>query len=113
VKQVLAYASRFATSDSLWDAIRLEDGRLIRIQYRPTLETLRGGDVSLSTALTSRENEVLSLLARGASNKVIARELEISVHTAKFHVASVLAKLGARNRSDAVVLGIRRGLILL
>jgi DNA-binding NarL/FixJ family response regulator len=64
-------------------------------------------------ALTSRENEVLSLLARGASNKVIARELKISVHTAKFHVASVLAKLGARNRSDAVVLGIRRGLILL
>jgi DNA-binding CsgD family transcriptional regulator len=64
-------------------------------------------------ALTSRENEVLSLLARGASNKVIARELRISVHTAKFHVASVLAKLRARNRSDAVVLGIRRGLILL
>jgi DNA-binding NarL/FixJ family response regulator len=64
-------------------------------------------------ALTSRENEVLSLLARGASNKVIARELNISVHTAKFHVASLLAKLGARNRSDAVALGIRRGLILL
>jgi DNA-binding NarL/FixJ family response regulator len=64
-------------------------------------------------ALTPRENEVLSLLARGASNKVIARELNISVHTAKFHVASVLAKLGARNRSDAVALGIRRGLILL
>jgi DNA-binding NarL/FixJ family response regulator len=65
------------------------------------------------TALTTRENEVLSLLARGASNKVIARELKISVHTAKFHVASVLAKLGARNRSDAVAIGIRRGLILL
>ena len=64
-------------------------------------------------ALTSREDEVLSLLAHGASNKVIARELGISVHTAKFHVASVLAKLGARNRSDAVAIGIRRGLILL
>lgn len=64
-------------------------------------------------ALTPREHEVLSLLAHGASNKVIARELKISVHTAKFHVASVLAKLGARNRSDAVAIGIRRGLILL
>lgn len=63
--------------------------------------------------LTPRENVVLSLLAHGASNKVIARELKISVHTAKFHVASVLAKLGARNRSDAVAIGIRRGLVLL
>jgi two-component system, NarL family, nitrate/nitrite response regulator NarL len=63
--------------------------------------------------LTPRESEVLSLLAHGASNKVIARTLQISVHTAKFHVASVLAKLGARNRSDAVAIGIRRGLILL
>jgi DNA-binding CsgD family transcriptional regulator len=64
-------------------------------------------------ALTARETQVLALLARGASNKLVARELDISVHTAKFHVASVLAKLGARNRSDAVALGIRHGLILL
>ena len=64
-------------------------------------------------ALTPREGEVLGLLAHGASNKFIARALGISVHTAKFHVASVLAKLGARNRSDAVAIGIRRGLVLL
>jgi DNA-binding CsgD family transcriptional regulator len=64
-------------------------------------------------ALTGRESEVLSLLAEGASNKAIARALDISVHTAKYHVASVLAKLGARNRSDAVAIGMRRGLILL
>jgi DNA-binding NarL/FixJ family response regulator len=63
--------------------------------------------------LTAREYEVLELLAHGASNKSIARELGISVHTAKFHVASVLAKLGAHNRSDAVAIGIRRGLVLL
>ena len=63
--------------------------------------------------LTPSEGEVLALLAHGASNKTIARALDISVHTAKFHVASVLAKLGARNRSDAVAIGIRRGLILL
>src|SRR5262245_798562 len=63
--------------------------------------------------LTPRETEVLGLLAHGASNKSIARALDISVHTAKFHVASVLLKLGARNRSDAVAIGIRRGLVLL
>src|SRR5438477_361125 len=64
-------------------------------------------------ALTARESEVLSLLAEGESNKSIARRLDISVHTAKFHVAAVLAKLGARNRSDAVAIGMRRGLVLL
>ena len=64
-------------------------------------------------ALTPREAEVLGVIARGAPNKLIARELAISVHTAKFHVAAVLAKLGARNRSDAVAIGIRRGSILL
>jgi DNA-binding NarL/FixJ family response regulator len=75
----------------------------------PRLDRPLGAEI----ALTSRENEVLGLLAHGASNKSIARALDISVHTAKFHVASVLAKLGARNRSDAVAIGIRRGLILL
>ena len=64
-------------------------------------------------ALTAREQEVLGLLAHGASNKLIARALGISVHTAKFHIASVVAKLGARNRSDALALAIRRGLLLL
>lgn len=71
--------------------------------------TIGDGEMSL----TPRESEVLGLLARGASNKVIARELKISVHTAKFHVASLLAKLGARNRSDAVAIGIQRSLVLL
>jgi DNA-binding CsgD family transcriptional regulator len=65
------------------------------------------------TELTPREREVLLLLAQGAPNKSIARELDISVHTAKFHVASLLAKLGARNRSDALAIGIKRGVILL
>jgi DNA-binding CsgD family transcriptional regulator len=63
--------------------------------------------------LTSREMETLALIADGASNKVIARRLEISVHTAKFHVASVLAKLHAQNRADAVAIGLRQGLLYL
>ena len=64
-------------------------------------------------ALTARENEVLALLAHGASNKSIARDLGISIHTAKFHVASLLGKLRARNRSDAVAIAVSRGLVLL
>jgi DNA-binding CsgD family transcriptional regulator len=64
-------------------------------------------------ALTPREMETLTLLADGASNKVIARQLNISVHTAKFHVAAVLTKLQARNRADAVAIGLRHGLIYL
>jgi DNA-binding CsgD family transcriptional regulator len=63
--------------------------------------------------LTSRELETLALLSDGASNKVIARQLDISVHTAKFHVASVLAKLHAQNRADAVAIGLRQGLLYL
>jgi DNA-binding CsgD family transcriptional regulator len=63
--------------------------------------------------LTMRERQVASLLVEGASNKLIARRLEISVHTAKFHVAAVLEKLGARNRSDAVAIALRDGLVAL
>lgn len=63
--------------------------------------------------LTTREHEVLVLVAEGASNKMIASRLGISVHTAKFHVGSVLGKLGARSRSDAIAIGLRRGLLLL
>jgi DNA-binding CsgD family transcriptional regulator len=53
------------------------------------------------TTLTAREAEVLSLIARGASNQAIADELYISLHTVKRHVANVLAKLGARSRTEA------------
>jgi DNA-binding CsgD family transcriptional regulator len=61
--------------------------------------------------LSGREQQVTELLVGGASNKVIARELGISVHTAKFHVAAVLDKLGARNRADAVAIALREGLV--
>ncbi len=63
--------------------------------------------------LTRREIEVLQLLAAGLGNKEIASRLHISEHTAKFHVASILSKLGAATRTEAVTLGIRRGLVML
>ena len=61
--------------------------------------------------LTPRELDVLALLAEGASNKTIAKQLGISVHTAKFHVASLLEKLDATGRTDAVAHAARRGVI--
>lgn len=67
----------------------------------------------LAEALTPRESEVLQMLASGLGNKEIAAKLAISEHTVKFHVASILGKLGAASRTEAVSLGIRRGLILL
>lgn len=63
------------------------------------------------TALTARELEVLRLVARGLGNKEIAAELDLSTHTAKYHLASVLAKLGVGSRTEAVSRGIRTGLI--
>jgi len=63
--------------------------------------------------LTARELEVLHLLAEGASNKLIARRLEITPHTAKFHVASIVAKLGAIGRTDAVAKAMRQGLVMI
>ena len=63
------------------------------------------------TDLTPRELDVLALMAEGASNKAIAKRLGISVHTAKFHVGSILDKLDATGRTDAVAHAARRGVI--
>jgi len=67
----------------------------------------------LAEPLTPRESEILQMLASGLGNKEIAAKLAISEHTVKFHVASILGKLGAASRTEAVSLGIRRGLVLL
>jgi NarL family two-component system response regulator YdfI len=64
-----------------------------------------------SEEITSRETEVLRMLAEGLINKEIAARLGISEHTVKFHISSILDKLDASTRTEAVTLGIRRGLI--
>lgn len=92
---------------------------LSTIQAEQMLEQQRGSgfsdiDPTLSgEALTAREREVLLLLSEGLPNKLIARKLQISEHTVKFHVSSIYAKLGATSRTDAVSRGVRRGLITL
>ena len=63
--------------------------------------------------LTPREVEVLERLAEGLANKAIALRLGISDQTVKFHIASIIGKLGATNRTHAVRLAVRRGLIAL
>ena len=67
----------------------------------------------LAESLTPRESEVLVMMSEGLSNKMIAFRLGISEHTVKFHVQSVMAKLNAGTRTEAVMLGIRQGLIML
>jgi DNA-binding CsgD family transcriptional regulator len=75
----------------------------------PQAESASRADVEVP--LTPREVEVLALLAEGASNKMIARRLGISVHTAKFHVGSLIDKLDAVGRTDAVAHAARLGVI--
>jgi DNA-binding NarL/FixJ family response regulator len=62
-----------------------------------------------SVRLSAREREVLALVAAGISNKGIARELQVSPNTVKFHIAAILEKLDAATRAEAVVAALRRG----
>ncbi len=73
----------------------------------------RGADDDYAEPLTTREIQVLELLAEGLPNKSIAERLGISDQTVKFHVSSISGKLGASNRTDAVRRAVRRGLITL
>jgi DNA-binding NarL/FixJ family response regulator len=82
--------------------------------FAVTLPRLPSGPaevIPVTEDLTAREVEVLRLMARGHRNKQLAALLSISEHTAKFHVSSVLAKLGARTRTEAVTIGVMRGLV--
>jgi DNA-binding NarL/FixJ family response regulator len=84
-----------------------------RLQVPRSTENLATGFLESVEALTSREREVLQMLAQGLGNKEIAVRLKISEHTVKFHVASILGKLGASTRTEAVSIALRRGLILI
>ncbi|MCA9670328.1 MAG: response regulator transcription factor [Myxococcales bacterium] len=90
-------------------------GELLDVPARaPTEAPESQPDATASVeSLTPREHEVLSLLAEGLSNPEIAEALDISAHTAKFHVNAILDKLDARTRTEAVVRAARLGLLLL
>ena len=99
-------------------AVAAVDAGLIVVQP-PLLRRLTSPGAGMALAedsvetLTAREHEVLQLVAQGLPNKTIALRLGISEHTVKFHVTSILGKLGAASRTEAVRLGARRGLIIL
>ncbi len=102
--EILAAVEAAAAGLAVVDPVELES--LLRAGH----STPVGSD---SPSLTARELEVLRMLAEGAANKAIAWKLDLSEHTVKFHVASILGKLGASTRTEAVTIGIRKGLILL
>jgi len=102
-------------SDLGADAYILGRGALGRAtSRRKGVDARLDGELDLpAESLTSREVQVLELLAEGLSNKTIAQRLGISDQTVKFHVASISGKLGAVNRTDAVRRAVRHGLITL
>ena len=116
----VAVLPRDAAPATLASAIMLT-GLGLRLLPDSTLDHLRSltdeetappaGDET--PTLTPREREVLLAMADGASNKVIARRLGISFHTAKFHVAAILAKLDADTRTEALARAARLGLVML
>ena len=86
---------------------------MLRPREAPVAEVAPELAEPLVEHLTPREIEVLQLLSEGLGNKEIASRLNISEHTAKFHVASIMGKLGAMSRTEAVTLGIRHGLVMI
>jgi DNA-binding NarL/FixJ family response regulator len=85
--------------------------RIARTKNSTTVEN--EAELAFVEPLTDRELRVLNLLADGLSNPKIARLLSISRNTVKFHVSSIISKLGAASRTEAVTIGVKRGLIIL
>ena len=112
-----AVLSRDASASEIMAAVEAAASGMAVLDPRELDALLRAASpVHISgeaAALTARELEVLRMMADGAANKTIAWKLDISEHTVKFHVASILGKLHAASRTEAVTIGIRQGLILL
>jgi DNA-binding NarL/FixJ family response regulator len=104
------YLLKGAPREEIFRAIRIVHGGGSLLQPIVASKLLRQVSEGIEP-LTPRELEVLALLARGATNREIATDLVITERTAKFHVSSILGKLGADNRTEAVALAAQRGLI--
>jgi NarL family two-component system response regulator YdfI len=114
---VNAVLSREITADELNLAIMAADAGLILLHPTSAFElvpqTLQQPLrlPGMVEPLTPREQEVLRLMSAGLGNKGIAGQLKISEHTVKFHISSILGKLNVNSRTEAVSLGIRKGII--
>ena len=108
------YLLKGVPREQLFEAIRIvhAGGSLLQpIVASKLMRQLSQPAPALVETLTRREQEVLALLARGLQNKEISAELTISPRTVKFHVSSLLGKLGAGNRTEAVAIAAQHGLI--
>ncbi len=113
---VRAILPRDAGADEILSAVEAAAAGLALIRPHELERLLAASPVPAAAQpsnLTARELEVLRMIAEGAANKTIAWKLNISEHTVKFHVASILSKLGAGTRTEAVAIGVRRGLVML
>ncbi len=112
-----AILSRDVTAEELRLAILAAEAGLVLL-HPSSAQALDGRNMARNDdaldpveELTAREQEVLRLVSEGLGNKEIGGRLNISEHTVKFHISSILGKLGATSRTEAVSLGIRRGFI--
>jgi two-component system, NarL family, response regulator YdfI len=110
---VRALLPRDASAEQILAAVEAAGAGMLVADPRDFEALLPSYTASETSVLTARELEVLRMLAEGAANKQIAWKLSISDHTVKFHVASILGKLNAGTRTEAVTTGIRKGLILI
>jgi two-component system, NarL family, response regulator YdfI len=110
---VRALLPRDASAELILAAVEAAGAGMLVADPRDFEALLPSYTASETSVLTARELEVLRMLAEGAANKQIAWKLSISDHTVKFHVASILGKLNAGTRTEAVTTGIRKGLILI
>jgi DNA-binding NarL/FixJ family response regulator len=104
------YVLKERVREDLPDIIRAVHSGMKRIE--PTI-ALQIADYASDPTPTSREIEILQLVSTGHSNKLIAKSLTIGEETVKTHVRNIIAKLGARDRTHAVTLAVRRGIIQL
>ncbi len=104
---------RRAAPELLLAALRAVAAGLVVAEPSTLEDTDQAAATPEDDPLTEREHEVLELLAEGRSNREIAEELGLSPHTAKFHVNAILDKMGAQTRTEAVVLALRSGYLLL
>lgn len=113
---VKGYLLKGVPREELFRAIRVinEGGSLLQpVIASKLIHHMTTQDNPSAESLTEREEEVLRLMAQGKANKEIAAELVITERTVKFHVSSILGKLGADNRTEAVAIAAQRGLVKL
>ncbi len=106
----LGYLQKSATRDEMLHALRTVAGGE---RFLPAGLAERLADLKMGPSVTTREREILALVARGRANKEIATELGIADDTVKRHVSNILQKLGVSDRAEATAEAIRRGIVQL